>query len=1113
MNGLRKQVMTILQHRPGLTAKEIAESLGCDRRSVNSLLHGDLRSRVRQDRRYRWYPADSSEPGPGATRSPTPDTQLSRICGYYLDCLAHDDLGGVSEFASSKFDDLGYAQVDGLFENPEATTSLLDTPEVRNLLGRLKRDRNRKALYLGFPTRLNEIRARSGWVGFCVQPILLFPFRTNGDGYWQLEFSGDAPQLNFKALQGLTNVTGSQLLEEAITLAEELGITVSAESQPELDEMTARLRELRPEWDWMERIDPTRLTTSPAIADLSEQGIYNRAVVISAERSWFTYGLETELEGLRSVPEATYSETALGRWLASEVEPPRVADEEPLLEVLPPNTEQRQAVHQSLANPLTVITGPPGTGKSQVVTSILMNAAWQGKTVLFASKNNKAIDVVESRINALGPRPVLLRVGVAEYQAILSDYLTRLLAGSAAEEDRQDHDAARRVHDDIIARSQELDEELKSLVDLRNRVDEFERRVEGLRSELGDGLFLDIRRLDRNEVECAARKIVASIDGVDPEKRSLLDKLTWRLTRTKRRRRLCEASEAFRGLAERIGAPPPVVGTGLDVGDWLEYRDRVTRRVAAIREAGGYFDALDELGKARSLEEVSRQRAVLNRELVGNSETLWQTWLRLLPSRFSPDMRQALGNFASILQMIVTSNKNNQRVGRNVQKQYAELFPRVMPVLPCWAVTSLSARGRIPMTPGFFDLVVIDEASQCDIASALPLLFRARRAVVIGDPMQLRHISSLSRAQDEQLLTDHGLITDRPGWSYSTRSLFDLASSLCGGEDIIALRDHHRSHADIIDFSNREFYEGRLRVATRYDRLKTPPSDGPAVRWVDVKGQARRPGSGGAINEIEAQALVDEVARLVEQGYQGTVGVVSPFRAQANRIRDLATQHASVGSCLDRLEFMADTVHRFQGDERDVMLFSPVVAAGIDRRALGFLRSSPNLFNVAVTRARAALIVVGDRAAASRSDVGYLESFSRYVGTLAADGAREDRGESCVLGPDYPHVARPELVSEWERLLYRDLFRAGLRPIPQYNVEKYILDFAIFDGDRRLDIEVDGERYHRNWDGELCRRDQLRNQRLMELGWDVLRFWVYQVRDERERCVRRVQQWLREGER
>jgi very-short-patch-repair endonuclease len=84
---------------------------------------------------------------------------------------------------------------------------------------------------------------------------------------------------------------------------------------------------------------------------------------------------------------------------------------------------------------------------------------------------------------------------------------------------------------------------------------------------------------------------------------------------------------------------------------------------------------------------------------------------------------------------------------------------------------------------------------------------------------------------------------------------------------------------------------------------------------------------------------------------------------------------------------------------------------------------------------------------------------------------------------------------------------AGLKPIPQFSVEQYDLDFALITEGRKLAIEVDGERYHRVWTGELCLRDQLRNQRLIELGWEVQRFWVYEVRDELDRCVRRLQDW------
>ena len=172
--------------------------------------------------------------------------------------------------------------------------------------------------------------------------------------------------------------------------------------------------------------------------------------------------------------------------------------------------------------------------------------------------------------------------------------------------------------------------------------------------------------------------------------------------------------------------------------------------------------------------------------------------------------------------MISSGDRYEEGAGKRVFRRYYSLFPQVAKILPCWAVTSLSARGRLPFEPGFFDLVVIDEASQCDIASALPLLYRARRAVIIGDPLQLKHVSTVAPQQDRLILAAHGLAEGRAAWAYSVNSLFDLARSLCRYEDIVNLRDHHRSHRDIISFSNRHFYRGGLRIATDHDALKRP---------------------------------------------------------------------------------------------------------------------------------------------------------------------------------------------------------------------------------------------------------------------------------------------------
>ncbi|NLM37531.1 MAG: DUF559 domain-containing protein [Firmicutes bacterium] len=408
-------------------------------------------------------------------------------------------------------------------------------------------------------------------------------------------------------------------------------------------------------------------------------------------------------------------------------------------------------------------------------------------------------------------------------------------------------------------------------------------------------------------------------------------------------------------------------------------------------------------------------------------------------------------------------------------------------------------------------MLVIDEASQCDIASVIPLLYRAKRVVVIGDPNQLSHISSLSVNQDMQLLIKHGLIDSYAAWGYSNNSLFDRALGLSHSDNIVNLLEHHRSHADIIEFSNTHFYEGQLRIATHYRKLRRPTTEGPAIRWVDLCGTVTRLREGSICNKKEAQAVIMELQRLVSQGYEGTIGVVTPFRGQAHFIQELLHKDYSVleQKLITKFGFEADTVHKFQGDERVLILFSPVVSLDCPESSLHFLKRTGNLFNVAITRARAALIVIGDRQSILQCDVNYLVEFAKYVGSLEAKAKKEKPIIIDELGPVYPNVFSPEQVSDWEKILYQALYKVGIKTIPQYPVEKYRLDLALItENGRRLDIEVDGERYHRDWNRDLCQRDRLRNCRLQEYGWDVLRFWVYEVRDDLKGCIRRVKDWL-----
>ena len=198
------------------------------------------------------------------------------------------------------------------------------------------------------------------------------------------------------------------------------------------------------------------------------------------------------------------------------------------------------------SNPLTVITGPPGTGKSQVVTAILVNAARQGKTALFVSKNNKAVDVVETRVNALGPRPILLRLGANQYQAKLAEYLTSLLGATATQSDHERHRECEAIFASLQQRSGALDTEVQSLIRLRNEVDGLEQQVEQIRQTVSDDAFLRYRTLNHEDLKRTASDMTAAIRSADKAQQDFVTRWLWPFVRNSRFMQLAETARLFK---------------------------------------------------------------------------------------------------------------------------------------------------------------------------------------------------------------------------------------------------------------------------------------------------------------------------------------------------------------------------------------------------------------------------------------------------------------------------------------------------------------------------------------------------------------------------------------
>ena len=657
-------ILQLVVNEPGVRAKDIAARLGLSRREVNSVLFGKLRGKVVQDSKYRWWPRGGRPRESPQDEAPQqPKTPLAQLCRYYLECLGHDYTKGISVFASSRYD-LDYVELQELPITEEAGADYFEMDDARRFLHKVRRDRYHLTLYLGYPVRLRWGRSRKGW-GFFVEPVFLFPFRFDlVDSYATPSLEDDIPTFNFKALDSLITIDSGKVLDEAIQLSEELGLNSTTEDLPEIDEVFLRLPRARPDWDWQEKIDPYSLSEEPPLSCIGEQGIYNRAVLVLGGRSPFTVGLETELGKLASVDDKHYDATALGDWIRGETIQVPLPPEAALLEVLPLNSEQRQAVRQGLTNRLTVVTGPPGTGKSQVVTSLLVNAAWQGKKVLFASKNNKAVDVVETRVNALGPRPILLRMGRNEYQSRLAENLVALLAATSSPDDAAEYERCLGAHQALRRRSDELDKALDAVVALRNTVDRLEQAVEHLRGEFGEDRFQRFRSISVKRLSPLVKAFASALARANRNEQPLLTRLFWAFLRNGRFERLAAEANRLADVADTLSVDLPEHDVAdLTIGVWQQFGDALGARLAAANHVQEYFAGLAALRSADSPETISQKRTQLVEDLAQNSEGVWRCWLRLQPSRMSQEERRLLGEYTALLQLIVAPNESGERLG------------------------------------------------------------------------------------------------------------------------------------------------------------------------------------------------------------------------------------------------------------------------------------------------------------------------------------------------------------------------------------------------------------------------------------------------------------------
>lgn len=712
--------------------------------------------------------------------------------------------------------------------------------------------------------------------------------------------------------------------------------------------------------------------------------VENKIVVSFIEETPYTKGLESELRKLAQKGadgSITISQSKLATCFLRRVEYKylfeKTINKEDLVFVTDTNEEQKKAVECGFKQAITIVTGPPGTGKTQIITNIMANAVLQNQTVLLASRNGTAVESAITRISSvLNEKDFLLyfnkKQGNPQSEGVQHIYYKSKNNGFT-----YDTKTLAQMRERIQGKSGSR----KNLAQIKNTIEalkdsETNQQIAAEHSEekhkaylCNNKALLDL--LDQHHDKLDEVVTLLQCEQLYIQRYQFMPSWLFKHSLEPRRIRLLESSLTTL-LSERDQQQLGIQGNAKTkrLNIWVSENLTCTKLSQQIHQEAKTLEAVLRMHteKAMRLREqisVLKQEAEKMGEQLGELETVefGKQYLNLtITEKLNRADQKVL--FAAINMLKNNAYSLNSSDSLNQAKDMLAIFNIV-------ATKTLSVRNAFPLTPELFDILIFDEASQCDFISALPLLFRAKRIIIIGDPFQLKHITSI-KPHEERYIKRKLELTENI--SHVTQSLFDYCeqfSSICNIRHNVFLAKHYRCHKDIIGYSSKEFYEKRagqaLQVLTN-DAEKTH-----GVFWENVN-------TGMHNNEENTNsAEVTKIKSLVENYLANTkysIGVTTPFRGQADAIKKVIEPSARV---------QIGTVHAFQGAEQDVMILSLVCTSNSSPHKVEWINQSvPYLLNVAVTRAKNILHIVGDLEYLRRSEQNMpLHQLVRYVDDLA----------------------------------------------------------------------------------------------------------------------------------
>ncbi len=385
-----------------------------------------------------------------------------------------------------------------------------------------------------------------------------------------------------------------------------------------------------------------------------------------------------------------------------------------------------------------------------------------------------------------------------------------------------------------------------------------------------------------------------------------------------------------------------------------ERLDAVDLRIAALKSGGAPIEVLESHLRA-TLDE-------LESGLFDHARLVRELWAAENRDRLVDAVRQII----------------KEVEGRGSLRTLAERggpFRELLRLFPVWGCTLLSIANVFPATPRSIARVVVDEAGQVHPAHVVSALYRAEQALIVGDTNQLEPVVEVDAREEARVIRrargQLDLARLEPFRTLSTRLTSAQSLGRLAVKNVPRLRDHFRCQPEIIAISNR-LCDYDLRIHTEpgslhwiAPRLKTP------VLGVHVTG-LQESFLGSWRNPAECRTAIALAQDLIHHGVSPSqIALLTPYRGQLRALRDglraaglpfddgdteLENPQGNLFGGFQAGTITTGTVHRFQGGERDVVIFSAVVT---EDRSLPFLNQRKNLVNVAVSRARLHFVLIG----------------------------------------------------------------------------------------------------------------------------------------------------------